>query len=187
MLYEIFAFLIGTIATFLSTALLLRTALQSMRISFSNPLGQLVITLTDWLVRPTRAIVQAKGRWDWVCIVLAYLVFVLQFMVLLSLSGQWQLLPLVPIRAAFELLTTGIWLAIGLLLLMVVLSWLMPSHWLYSVADRLCQPLLSPIRKRLPGTASGIDFSPMVLSLLLYIGLIVVRGLEVNILSWVLM
>lgn len=187
MFYEIFAFLIGTMASILASALLLRTVMQAMRIHFANPLGQLVITVTDWLVRPTRSLIQATGRWDWVCILLAYLVFVLQFALLLSVANQFQLLPLLPIRAAFELLSSALWLAIGLLLLMAVLSWIMPGHWLYAIANRLCEPLLSPLRKRLPGTASGIDFSPMVLSLLLYIGIIVLRRLEFNVMSWTMM
>ncbi|MDH5857070.1 YggT family protein [Lampropedia aestuarii] len=187
MFYEIFAFLIGTAAQFLATALLLRCVLQAMRINFSNPLGQLVLTTTNWLVRPVRKLVQATGRWDWVCVLLAYLIVALQLVLLIGVAGQLQLMPLVPIRAAFELLSIAIWLAIGLLLLMTALSWLMPGHWLYAIADRLCQPLLGPIRRRLPGTASGIDFSPMVLSLLLYIALIVVRRVELNLLSWMLM
>ncbi|THU04144.1 YggT family protein [Lampropedia puyangensis] len=185
MLYEIFAFLLGTLATLLVSALLLRTWLQGMRVSFTNPLGQLVIAITSWLVRPTRKLIQAKGRWDWVCVLLAYLVLVLQYLLLIGAAGQWQLGSIAPIQAAFALLQAAVWLVIGLLLIMAILSWIMPGHWLASLAERLCQPLLAPLRGLLP-SSSGIDVSPMVLSLLLYIVLIVIRRLEMVAISPVL-
>lgn len=182
MLYEIFAFLLGTATSILVGACLLRVYLQGMRIPFSNPLGQLVLTLTDWLVRPVRRVLQAHGRWDWVTLLIAYLLLVLQFLLLIAVTGQFQLLGLAPVRAIFALASTAIWLAIGLLLVLVVLSWLMPGHWLHTLAGHLCAPLLNPIRKALPGTGQ-VDFAPMVLTVLLYISLIVLRRAELSILS----
>jgi YggT family protein len=52
----------------------------------------------------------------------------------------------------------------------VVLSYLMPdqNHPVRVFIHRIIEPLLSPIRKLLP-QSSGIDFSPMILILILII------------------
>ena len=60
----------------------------------------------------------------------------------------------------------------------VVLSFFMsPYHPVRQIIDRIVQPLLAPIRRILPSTGM-LDFSPMVLILLLY----VVRSLLVGLL-----
>ena len=65
------------------------------------------------------------------------------------------------INAAIEIL-------ILLIIIDVVLSYLMPSqdHPVRVFIHRMIEPLLSPIRKLLPQTG-GMDFSPMVLILIL--------------------
>jgi len=60
----------------------------------------------------------------------------------------------------------------------VVLSFFMsPYHPVRQIIDRIVQPMLAPIRRILPSTGM-LDFSPMVLILLLY----VVRSLLVGLL-----
>ena len=59
---------------------------------------------------------------------------------------------------------------IGLIVLRAVLSWFDPAgrHPIVRGVDRVTEPLLAPIRLVLP-PASGVDFSPLVLILLLYL------------------
>jgi YggT family protein len=56
-----------------------------------------------------------------------------------------------------------------LIIVYVVLAYFMsPSHPVRKIVDRLVEPLLSPIRRVLPQTGM-VDFSPMVLLLLVWI------------------
>ncbi len=56
-----------------------------------------------------------------------------------------------------------------LVLIQVILSFFMsPYHPIRQTLDRIIQPLLDPIRRVLPQTGM-LDFSPMVLIILLYI------------------
>lgn len=50
----------------------------------------------------------------------------------------------------------------------------------YNAINRFLEPVLGPIRRVLPGTG-GIDFSPLVLIILLQVVLIVLRGIIVSV------
>ncbi|WP_172424201.1 YggT family protein [Vandammella animalimorsus] len=189
LLLTIFSFVLYSIACTIAGACLLRVLLQAQRISFSNPLGQLLLALTDWLVRPARRVLRPQGRWDWLTLLLAYAVLLAHWLLMWLLQRLlWagnlplNLIALAPLQALFSLLRLGLYLALGILLLYVALSWLLPGHWLHSLSERLCAPWLAPLRRLLP-TAGGIDFSPMALGLLLAIALMVLRWLEFSIIA----
>jgi YggT family protein len=58
----------------------------------------------------------------------------------------------------------------------VILSWIrVPSNQIVSLIYQMTEPILRPIRRRLPLTW-GIDFSPMIVFLLLIVIRIVVVG-----------
>jgi YggT family protein len=62
----------------------------------------------------------------------------------------------------------------------VILSYFLPPYNpIRAFLDRIVEPLLSPIRRVLP-TMSGIDFSPMVLIILLQVLDSVVSSIAVN-------
>ena len=51
-----------------------------------------------------------------------------------------------------------------LIFVYAVMSWVVsPFHPARQFVDRLLNPMLDPIRRRLPMTAAGLDFSPMIL------------------------
>ncbi|WP_172425072.1 YggT family protein [Vandammella animalimorsus] len=191
LLLTIFSFVLYSIACAIAGACLLRVLLQAQRIGFSHhPLGQLLLALTDWLVRPARRVLRPQGRWDWLTLLLAYAVllahWLLMWLLQQLLAGgllPWSLFALAPLQALFSLLRLGLYLALTLLVLYVALFWAQPrGHWLHHLSELLCTPWLAPLRRLLP-TAGGIDFSPMALGLLLAIALMVLRWLEFSIIA----
>ncbi|HTP00104.1 MAG TPA: YggT family protein [Anaerolineales bacterium] len=65
---------------------------------------------------------------------------------------------------AISFLTT---LLIILIIVWVVVSWVLPPyHPLREALDRIMDPMLAPIRRVMPATGS-IDFSPMILIVLI--------------------
>ena len=51
--------------------LLLRFVMQVLRAPFRNPLGQAVIALTDWVVKPLRRVLPGRRGIDWASVIAA--------------------------------------------------------------------------------------------------------------------
>ena len=69
------------------------------------------------------------------------------------------------------------------ILLQVILSWVNPQSPVSGVLQSLTEPLLAPIRRLLP-TASGLDFSPLVVLILIQmINISIIKTLETNLLA----
>jgi YggT family protein len=98
-----------------------------------------------------------------------------QFGLLWLLSGANGNLYVVPIQAVFGLLHLIISGLTGLVIVYAVLSWMPTRSVLSDVIERLCAPLLTPIRRLLP-LVGGIDLSPLVLLVLLQIVSILLVG-----------
>ena len=179
MFYQIISLLLEVATAVLAGACLLRLYMQYQRIAMSarsgNPLGGFVFALTNWLVLPLRRVLPAIGRLDTSSLVAAYLFELLQFGLLWLLSGVSGNLYAVPIQAFFGLLHLIISGLSGLVIVYAVLSWMPTKSVLSEVIERLCAPLLTPIRRLLP-LVGGIDLSPLVLLLLLQIASILLLG-----------
>jgi YggT family protein len=180
MFYQIISLLLEVATGILAGACLLRLYMQYLRIAMSarsgNPLGRFVFALTDWLVLPLRRVLPALGRLDTSSLVAAYLLELVQFGLLWLLSGANGNLYAVPIQAVFGLLHLIISGLTGLVIVYAVLSWMPTRSVLSDVIERLCAPLLTPIRRLLP-LVGGIDLSPLVLLVLLQIVSIMLVGI----------
>jgi len=65
-------FLLDTIFGLITYSFLLRFAMQWLRAPFRNPLGQAVVALTDWAVKPVRRVVPGYKGIDGSTLVLAW-------------------------------------------------------------------------------------------------------------------
>lgn len=181
MLYQIFSLLLEVATGLVGGACLLRFYMQQQRIPMSvrsgNPLGRFVFALTDWLVLPLRRVVPAVGSWDLASLVAAFLVELTQFMVLWLITGAEGGLFAVPVLALFGLLRMVISGFTGIVIVYAVLSWVPAQSPMSDVIGRLCQPLLTPIRRWMP-LIGGIDLSPLVLLVLLQIASLILGHLQ---------
>ncbi|MES2039221.1 MAG: YggT family protein [Pseudomonadota bacterium] len=146
--------------------LLLRFWMQAQRIRPPASLAQAIFKLTDWLVHPIRRVIPGFAGYDWSTLIGALLVA-------LATAGfiVWLELPVFMIEQVF--IAAGIIMAqwiiyeiMGLLLLEVLFSWVNPSAPLAPFVRALNEPLLSPVRKLIP-PIGGLDFSPMIILILL--------------------
>lgn len=177
-LREILNLLIDTAAVVLGTAFLLRAYIQHLRVDPYHPLVRFVMQLTNWAVLPLRRTVPIKplgSRVDWASLLCAWLTALAKGLVY---SLLWKTLsPLVLLHAVFTVLEWVLYSAFFVTLLYVIVSWVAPhSHNAPLLAD-LMEPMLRPIRRLLPRT-QGIDFSPLVLILLIQIGFILLPHLH---------
>lgn len=181
MLYKIISLLLEVATSVFAGACLLRLYMQYQRIPMSsrsgNPLGRLVFGLTDWLVLPLRRVVPAVGRWDTASLVGAFLLELVQFLLLWLLAGGVGGLFAVPIEAAFGLVRLAISGLTGLVIVYAVLSWVQTQSVMSDVIGRLVAPVLTPIRRFVP-LVGGFDLSPLVLLVLLQVASIVLGHLQ---------
>ena len=191
MLAQIILFILDTVCGFLTLALLVRFALQWARASFRNPLGQFIVAVTDWMVRPVRRVVPGLFGLDLASLLLAWLWQVIYQGVALGLSGVLFAVTPAPalvvlLLAALEVAKIGLYLVMGAVLVAAVFSWVNPYAPLAEVFNSLTRPLLRPFRRFIP-PVGGVDLSPLALLLVLQIALFVVAGMRNGVLPLMLM
>lgn len=166
------AFLIDAVASFFCTLFLLRFMMQAMRVSFGGQIGDFVVKLTNWAVKPLRSVIPGIGGYDWASLLAALGVQLALSALLIGLAGPalnadgGTVALMVLWFAVRALLRLAVYILIGALILQAVLSWINPYSPLAAPAYQLTRPLLDPVRRILP-TISGIDLSPLVVILLL--------------------
>jgi YggT family protein len=181
MVYQILSLLLDVAAGLVGGACLLRAYMGHQRIGFGNPVGRFVLALTNWLVLPLRRVLPAVGRWDTASVVGAYLVELLQYFLLWLLTARAADGAVVPLLALFGLLRLVVSGLTGLMIVYAILSWVRADSPVVDVIERLCAPLLRPLRRIIP-LVGGIDLSPLVFLLLLQVASIVIGGLQVALL-----
>ena len=75
------------------------------------------------------------------------------------------------VLAVFGVVRLAISSVTGLMIVYAILSWVQAGSPLYDVIDRLCAPLLRPLRRIIP-LVGGLDLSPLALLVLLQVAAI---------------
>ncbi|WP_318368252.1 YggT family protein [Enterobacter sp.] len=159
-------FLLSTIIELYTMVLLLRVWMQWARVDFYNPFSQFVVKITQPIVGPLRRVIPAMGPIDSSSLLIAFILCVIKAFVLFS---HVTFEPVIWIAAVLILLKTIGLIIFWVLLVMALMSWVSQGRSpVEFVLMQLTEPLLRPIRRLLP-SMGGIDFSPMILVLLLYV------------------
>lgn len=182
MIFDILSFLLEVIAGLVSGACLLRMYMQAQRIPFSNPIGQLVFALSDWLVMPLRKVIKPSGKYDMSSLAGAILIQVLHYLILWALSGASSSIVMVPALAVFGLLRMVLTGFVGLMIAYAIFSWVAPHSPIYGILGRLCQPLLRPVQRVVP-LVGGVDLSPLVVLIVLQVLIMVLGHLQLKVLG----
>lgn len=184
---QILKYLIDVVFGLFTYALLLRFVMQAMRAPFRNPLGQAVIALTDWIVKPLRRVLPGYKGLDWASLV-ATVLFQLMWVLAIRLvfggfgfTGDGVLFLL--LRTVFELADHVLWLFIVIVLVQAVLSWVAPDGPLSGLLNALTFPLLRPIRKVIPPIGGTLDLSPLIVIVLAQILLMLLASAQAQVMS----
>ncbi len=181
MLAQIISLLLGTAADILAVALLARVWMQWARAPFRNPVGQFILTVTDWAVLPLRRFIPGLFGADLASMLAAWLVQIVFLGIMAGLTGLVLLTPGailgVAWMAALAVLRMFIYLLMGVVIIAALLSWINPYSPVGPLFDALSRPLLQPARRLLP-PLGGLDLSPLVVILLLQVALIVLANLQ---------
>ncbi|MGI9311537.1 MAG: YggT family protein [bacterium] len=161
-LQNTFGALFETVAGLYLMVAILRLLFQSLRIDFHNPLVQIVVSITDPLLRPLRRIVPRLHRIDFAAAALIWLVALVKLIVPLLLGGYNFNWIGALIYSFADSLDTAAWLLLFAVLVRVVLSWVAPNshHPMARVIGGLSDPVMAPFQRILP-SFGGLDFSPI--------------------------
>ena len=151
--------------------LMLRFLFQLVRADFYNPLSQAIVRLTNPPLKLLRRFIPGYAGVDWPCVVLLILVQGLEILILsLLYTGHPPSIVALLVLSLADLLQLCAYLYIFFIIIIVVISWVNPGAYnsitvlLYQVTD----PLLRRARRLLPDMG-GLDFSPMLVMLVIYL------------------
>jgi YggT family protein len=171
-------FLVETAFGLFVIALLLRFYLQWARAPLRNPLSEFLRALTDFMVRPARRIVPGLWGLDLATFVLAWIVQLLEIVIVLQLRGYQAgadagLVFVVLIALALAALARlGLYIVMAAVIIQVVLSWLGPYSPLAPLVNSLTRPFLRVFQKRIP-PIGNVDLSPLFLLVVIQLLLMV--------------
>ena len=176
-------FLLDTAFGLITYAFLLRFTMQWLRAPFRNPLGQAVVALTDWAVKPVRRVVPGYNGLDGSTLLLAWVAEFAWLLALELLAGPGAFDAGVAITLALLacvlLVKAALWLLIIAVFVQAILSWTAPDGPFAGVLNALTFRFLAPIRRRVPPLGGTLDLSPLILIVIVQLLLMVpVRWLE---------
>jgi YggT family protein len=171
------AFLLDVVFGLFTYAFLLRFAMQWLRAPFRNPVGQALIGLTDWAVKPLRRVLPGLKGLDWATLLLAWiaqLAWLLALQLALTRAGiGGAALAMLAVLAVVELFKAALWLLIVVVFAQAMLSWVAPDGPLAGVLNALTFRFIAPIRRVIPPLGGTLDLSPLILIVLVQLVLMV--------------
>lgn len=179
---QFLTFVLSSVAGFFTFLLLARFVMQWARAPFRNPIGQFVITLTGWMVRPARRVIPTAWGHDLPSLVLAWLMQVIYLGVINAIGGSIHPgvspVAIIALVAVFETASIACNLVIVVVIISALLSWINPHAPIAPVINAVAGPMLRPFQRVIP-LIGGIDLSPIALFFavkLVGVGLASLRG-----------
>jgi len=165
MLKEALLFLLDTLLQPFAALLLLRFHLQWLRAPLRNPLGEFIMTLTNFLVLRARRFIPPAWGFDVASLLLALVVEVLYLTAVLGVQGfSYTEFPWLGLFAltAVKLLKLSVYLLMGALFAQAILSWFNPHSPVEGLLNVVTYRFLAPLRRRIP-PLGNIDLTVLVL------------------------
>jgi len=156
-------YLVQTLFGLYQAVLLLRLLMQMTRADFRNPLARGIVQITDPVILPLRKLLPPAGKVDTASIVAILVVSLLKLAVI-----QLLLIGVMPglgwfVRAMFiDVLRMVLQTYFFSVLLYGLLSFVAQGNYnpIQALLASICEPVLSPIRQRIP-PLGGLDLTPL--------------------------
>ena len=158
----IFSILVGLVV--------LRVLLQLVRANFHNPICQFLYKATNPVLMPLRKVIPAWRRLDIAGIVLAWLLLLLKRVLIFAMITALPSFAGLAVIALADLIGFTLIVVLVLIIVRVILSFLSNDsyHPLVPLVFQLTEPILKPVRKRMPALG-GLDLSPMIVLLAIFL------------------
>lgn len=167
MLNNVLIFLLQAILGLLVLLFLLRFYFQLTKVSFQQQAAQIIVTLTNFAVKPARKVIPSFKQIDLSTLLLAYItqliltfatLWLKGFPLLVAGSSVWLTVLLI---ALLSIVSMSISIFMYAVLIQAILSWVNPYTPIAPVLDKLTYTVLRVLRKFIP-SAGSIDLTPLV-------------------------
>jgi YggT family protein len=178
---EIAIYLVRTAVGFYLMLVLLRFLLQLARADFYNPISQFIVKATNPPLRPLRRIIPGLWGVDFAALALALLVQMLGLQIMLLILGAGLINPVFTLAwSAISILATLTSFYFFSVLASIIVSWVAPTsnNPVIYLLHQLNEPVMNPLRRLLP-PMGGLDFSPILVFVLLNVLNIAINDLAV--------
>ena len=168
-------FLCDTLFALIVYPLLLRFWMQMLRAPFRNPLGEAVLALTNWLVKPLRRVVPGWFGIDFATLLPALLarwLWLVAEFAIMGIAIDATVAGMLAAQACLALLKASIYLLMIAVIVQAVLSWVAPHGPVAGVLNAITFRFLRPIRKFVPLIGGQLDLSPLILIVLCQLALL---------------
>ena len=166
---EVLAYVVYYLLQLVTVLLIARFLLQACRADFYNPISQGIVKATDPLLKPMRMAIPGYRNIDFASFLMAVAAQVIMVFTLSAIAGQYAGNFLqIGANACITVvlfIVKGFWWAI---LIVIISSFIAPgsNHAALRLLMQITEPLLGPARRLLP-SMGGLDFSPILIFLLL--------------------
>jgi YggT family protein len=174
---QIAVFLIDTVVSFLVFLLLARFHFQWLRVPFHNPVGEFILALTSWIVKPARRVIPSLSGIDLATLLVAWLIQALGLWAQLSIAGANPSGLALAAVALVDLLRFSLYILVFAVIVQAVLSWVNPYAPMKPVFDALTRPFERPLRRFIPPIGQ-FDLTPLVLLVIVQVLLFPVNYLR---------
>ncbi|MBL79682.1 MAG: osmotic-shock protein [Nitrosomonadaceae bacterium] len=186
MLDQILIFILNTILGLLSLALLLRFYMQLINIPYSNPVSHFLVTITDFIVRPTSKFIPKFKGINLSTFLLAWLT---QFILIVGiyklqsndLNSDISTITIALMLLAFvEIIKTTLHILMIVIIGQAILSWISPHNPISTLLYNFTRPFLKIFSERIP-PIGNIDLSPLFVLIIIQFILMITTELQQNI------
>ena len=162
-------FLVSIVFGLYAFILLFRFFLQWVKADFYNPVCQMVIRATNYIIIPLRKIIPGFLSLDWSCIVAVYIVFVIQDLLLGLFDGLGFNLTFIFVKPFVDITFAVINMYVYLIVIRAIASWFIQGglNPIFIVIFQITEPLLAKSRNIIK-PRSGFDFSPIIVLIILF-------------------
>lgn len=166
-------FLITVLFQLYVWVLMLRFILHKQRTDYFNPLSQMVIKLTQFVVKPLKKVIKDVAGFEIATVIVILIVQLIKFFLIFAL---FKVLPnpvLLIVLIIGDTLHQVLNLYFYLLIITAIASWITSSQHnpVLATLNQVTEPLLRPLRKVIP-VAGGFDFTPL-------IALVVIKAIDI--------
>tara|TARA_B100000965_G_C19587414_1_gene756421 strand:+ start:942 stop:1490 length:549 start_codon:yes stop_codon:yes gene_type:complete len=147
---------------------LLRFICQTMKVNYYNPVTQSIVRLSGYLIKPFEILGINLNSYLLFLVLFAF-TFLKLYLPLLANNQTYPLDSLSIISFGY-LIRDILHIYWYLVIISAIKSWfsVFVNHPIFSLIDELCEPLYSFVRGFIP-SVSGIDFSPVIILVILQI------------------
>jgi len=162
-------FLIESLRTIITFLFVARFLLQACRADFYNPISQGIVKITDPVLKPLRLLLPGYRNLDFAAFAAALATQILFIYLIMALGGGYggSVIWIVA-SALLNVLLFCISVFFWSIIIVIIASFLAPGNYHPALAllAQITEPLLAPARRLLP-PMGGLDFSPIIVMLLL--------------------